>query len=176
MSPPAGSSSLGDDSSVTITCQSSQETLVEKESGSHYEPLSSQDAFTSVKLQGQDAQYSQHKFVVPFSKMVDDAILQSNIRINVEPGPEQHDSQEDHTPLPIRSSLLYAETLKGEDPSQMHHNIYKPSTNKPLADIGLQQHHPQHIIRQAPEASYCGPNNQKDPHYLRPPNNLHTLL
>ncbi|KLJ10165.1 hypothetical protein EMPG_14440 [Blastomyces silverae] len=56
----------------------------------------------------------------------------------------------------------------------MHHNIYRPSTNKPPTDIGLQQHHPQHIIRQAPQTSYRGPNNQKDQHLLRPPNNLHT--
>ncbi|EGE78002.1 C6 finger domain-containing protein [Blastomyces dermatitidis ATCC 18188] len=98
MSPPAGRSSVDEDSSVTVASQGSQETLTEKELRSH-EPLSSQDAYTSVKLQGQEAQYSQHKFVASFSKMVEDAILQSSIRTSIEPRPEQHDSREIHTPL-----------------------------------------------------------------------------
>ncbi|KKZ62255.1 hypothetical protein EMCG_00422 [[Emmonsia] crescens] len=59
-----------------------------------------QDENTFVTLPGQEVQYYHYTPAAPFSKMVEDAILQSNIRASVEPPAEQHGSWEDHIPLP----------------------------------------------------------------------------
>ncbi|OAX80519.1 hypothetical protein ACJ72_05143, partial [Emergomyces africanus] len=111
LSTSAGDSSVGDrPSNLTLAISAehhSQETLIEKEPGNPEEISSFQDESTFVTHQGRGVQSCRQTSASSFRKMLDDAILQLNIRSSLEPLATNQGSWDDHTPfLPPEISVI----------------------------------------------------------------------